>query len=132
MKTKPLEFACGHSGEISVTGSYEAVRRQIERAGTARCPQCIISADTDSGLPALNGTDRQIAWAISIRQKALERLSEFERKALPDAIAAEAMRQLSAQWWIENRGYLTGTLADFVQPFFKANQYVIREAGRKE
>lgn len=55
--------------------------------------------DGDIELPNLQGSDRQIEWAISIRQKALLKITGEPNRTIPEIFT----EQISAKWWIENR-----------------------------
>lgn len=85
-----------------------------------------VAASEQAGLPALTGSDKQVAWAASIRLQALpaidkaatdfaaridELLGDAGRSAaamqeMRDAIAllaAELRQQTSANWWIDKK-----------------------------
>jgi len=55
-------------------------------------------------LPELTGTPKQVAWATTIRAKALEGLEKELAKPnlAPQIVAVET----SAKWWIENRTFI--------------------------
>jgi hypothetical protein len=62
------------------------------------CPDCrktaADAAAQAAGIPALEGSPKQIAWAAEIRERALRLLPEDK---------AEALRpEKSARWWIDN------------------------------
>lgn len=69
---------------------------------------------TENEYPALSGTDRQIPWAMTIRQKAIETLHTYctdpkHEKDFPwlrhyDKLFTDfLLTRTSAAWWIENR-----------------------------
>ena len=60
------------------------------------------------GLPALNGTEKQVAWAQSIRKERLEQALyplEHNRRLLIRCTEAYLVmrRATNSSWWIENR-----------------------------
>lgn len=84
-----VTFSCGHTGQVA--GYRRAdVDYKVEMAPTRLCPDCwraeqqkendaenaaAAASPVNAGLPALTGTEKQIAWATTIR---LTRLTEFE------------------------------------------------------
>lgn len=90
-----ITYSCGHEGEIQLFGKMSERDRKIawlEREGL--CPECYKakkaaereeaakkaqSAAKDMGLPCLSGSEKQIAWAETIRKDALN---------APNAVAA--------------------------------------------
>lgn len=63
------------------------------------------------GLPALTGSEKQVAWAVSIRQKALDEalaphggsLANLNDKGRAVLAAAMAKLPTEARWWIDHR-----------------------------
>lgn len=73
--------------------------RQLAAMESYPCPACRKAEAQKSaealGLPQLIGSDKQIAWAAQIRERALRLLSvEKTEKIKPES---------SSKWWIENR-----------------------------
>jgi hypothetical protein len=69
-------------------------------------------------LPELeNGTEKQKAWAVSIRAEWLKRMSEAasrygdKAEVVRQALIEAASGQKSAVWWIDNRSNLNAALA---------------------
>ena len=92
--------ACGHQGErYQAYGKHDGRELQLTAIERQDCPACrkaaADKAALDAGLPLLTGSEKQVAWAGEIRERAL-RLLPAERAA---AIRSEA----SATWWINNR-----------------------------
>ena len=67
-----------------------------------------------AGLPDLEGSEKQVAWAVSIREKLLKsietklnekRLIDFveHNSEIASAIEQANQKRTSAQWWIDNR-----------------------------
>ena len=130
-------YSCGHSG-----ASVERNRRQddyVEKTRAAEpCLDCARAArnvaaraaNAASGLPALVGSPKQIAWAETVRHEFMEAMravvaqftldSGFAGAAeseLLDALAllsSESLDQTEAKWWIEN-GRVRPTAAGLLQ-----------------
>ena len=71
--------ACGHEAQVKVRGPIPNRERKLESERQRICRRCSIenqrseaeaAAEADD-LPALAGTPKQIAWALTIRHKAL-------------------------------------------------------------
>ena len=106
--------SCGHLETHSIVADFayvaETRARQLKRRKCATCyragktakaaDQAITDSATLAGvnLPVLSGTERQVAWAETIRR---ERLAAAMRK---DADAARSyVGQTEAKWWIDHR-----------------------------
>jgi hypothetical protein len=68
--------------------SGQAYRAEIERQDAER--QAIAHAQ---GLPELEGSEKQVRWALSIREKLLQK----------ENLAKDAATKTSARWFIDNR-----------------------------
>lgn len=131
-----ITYACGHDGRIDIAGPYKNREYLAERESRKLCPECYsakLAADRAAasaaaaeqakatGLPALTGSDKQIAWAETIRANAVAQLAklsayldtadanpaatEAQRTAIRlgrDAIAS-ALAQTEARAWIDGR-----------------------------
>lgn len=136
-----VNYSCGHTGSVNLFGPGRDRERKIEwleRAGS--CPECHQQekqkqqqqlldelANTTPELPALVGSDKQIAWADTIRAEVIIRSKKWVddkekgiegrtfstaeqnqinqmRKYFAETIA-DLESQTSAKWWIENRTY---------------------------
>lgn len=132
-----IKHACGHDAVHHLSGSLKDRERKEQWLAEQVCPECrraeqaqaneaAQAANAEAGLPALEGTPKQIAWAESIRagyaeqidqikarleaaggldtlrtQSPAEKVAAFERQLLcMDALLQKA----SASWWIDNRG----------------------------
>jgi len=89
---REVTYHCGHSETRSFSGSHSARDAYIEKLSREDCPACrAAQAKTRSaaaGLPTLNGSDKQIAWAEQIRQRAVTAFAEAQsviEAAAPDA-----------------------------------------------
>lgn len=91
--------SCGHVEECKLFGKIEERKRRIARMETSPCKECVrashedenvaaATANSAAGLPTLNGSDKQIAWAEQIRQRAVTAFAEAQsviEAAAPDA-----------------------------------------------
>lgn len=69
--------------------------------------------DTGSTMPGLTGTERQIAWAETVRHDLMDRLSwDSVDPETASALRDEAALHTEAQWWIEHRASTDTALAD--------------------
>jgi len=96
------QHACGHAGErYQAYGPNDNRRRQLAALESHDCPSCRrAKADAqaqESGLPTLQGSDKQVAWAAQIRERALRMRPEMAAKLSPET---------SAKWWIDSREVL--------------------------
>jgi hypothetical protein len=112
-----ITHACGH-GQIHHLAGY--ARQQEQKAKwleTTRCRECFIAdkqavqaeaaardvaAVAHLTLPALSGSDRQIAWATSLRAARLLAMILHEGDDVP--LSALVSRLTDAKWWIDGRG----------------------------
>ena len=134
--TEIITYACGHMREY---GIFDARLRGEGGAGSlsqAVCPTCLHADDNakaiaqgrTDGLPDLQGTERQVAWAALIRQQGIADIgAQYEQlasalankmvtvgdideiyvseclQAVRDAKARFAS-ETSAAWWIDHQG----------------------------
>lgn len=121
-----VTYTCGHTDELTLFGSSRSREYAIQNAERGLCPACYeakIAADraaatsvaaaeaAEQELPALEGTEKQVAWAVTIRQKFLAALDQWladnpVREGVdptPLIRAVQAVQaETSAHWWIEN------------------------------
>jgi len=128
---------CGHEEEIQIYGPGKDRESKAEYEATKLCGTCYqakIQADRKAeseqaaeqskatGLPALQGSDKQVAWAESVRAEYLAGVVKAEQllaanfgargaaeaaKALPE-IRKQAESRTSAHEWIERRDRTAG------------------------
>lgn len=121
-----ITYSCGHQGTINVFGKSEERERKIkyfEEYGL--CPDCYKAEKQGEErsfaeryeLPELQGSEKQISWAESIR---MEKIKAFEnekpaiRKGAGDdfadflnEFADKYYKNNSASWWIDHREWKT-------------------------
>lgn len=131
MSKYDITYACGHKGSINIVGPYKNRDQIAERESRKLCPECYsakLAADRAaasaaaaeqakaSGLPALTGSDKQIAWAETIRAKAADQLAALSAKldsapasanqtaiSIAREIIASTIALTNASAWIDSR-----------------------------
>lgn len=113
-----INHTCGHSVEIQLFGKMKDRYSRIEWLETQECEECkrakanaaAAAAKEARGLADLEGSEKQVAWANTIREnayKALECLIPFstneKTQAMMDGWKAMMDAKLEAKWWIDNR-----------------------------
>lgn len=119
---------CGHSGpRYQSYGPHDRRKRRHAAMESQPCSECraknAAEKDGASGLPALKGSPKQVAWASDVREgllaewerqieaaeKLCVRVKADERSMAEDTVVcarrrlAERREQNEAKWWIENR-----------------------------
>lgn len=121
-----VTHTCGHEVEHALFGPYEGRRRRIEELTGNPCPDCqetkrteataaanaeAAEAASKAGLPKLTGSEKQVAWAETIRMKAIAEAEAAiartattpERQEQVAPLLAKLKAQTDSGWWIENR-----------------------------
>lgn len=107
---------CGHTETVQITGNMSERPRQEAYEATKLCRECyraakLAEAQAATGdLLALTGSDKQIAWATTIRAEALAHVDQYDQAEAPveqRAAVATVRAQLTAhtdsRYWIDNR-----------------------------
>ena len=131
-------YACGHCGTVRLYGKEEFRRSRLAHYATVDCPDCkraakadaeqaaVAQAATEAGdLPALNGTEKQITWAETIRAPIALRIAELRRDLATKAANADddraalmleaarvVLKQRDVRYWIDHR---TASVVDRLQ-----------------
>ena len=82
---------------------YECWDAEKKEADAAKTDEF---AAQHSGLPALNGSEKQIAWAAKIRRDALTALESFtptQNEDMYKAFCEWVASHAECRWWIDNR-----------------------------
>lgn len=113
-----ITHTCGHTEEVQLFGKMSDRERRIAWLENQECEECrrakanaaTAAAKDARGLADLDGTEKQVAWANTIREKAykcFDSLQQFasnpQAKALMDGWKAKMDAETSAKWWIDNR-----------------------------
>lgn len=135
-----VTFSCGHDGFVSIIGSAKDREWKIERASMAECTECYekrkqeerqkenkIAAEKakEMELPKLQGTEKQVAWANTLRQEVVEKLEKLIeiRKVIPN------LEKISPLELEKNKmsGKILFELEDFMDLFEKDLDYRNKE-----
>src|SRR5690554_3848949 len=80
-------YACGHEGVVNIIGPHKDREWKLEREKEKICPECwrkhieeemrreneeAAKKAKEMELPELSGTPKQVAWAITLRQKLVD------------------------------------------------------------
>lgn len=112
---------CGHEITVDLFGKSDERQRRIAYLSSNLCPECLAAKRKEEielkkdgiNLPSLNGSEKQIIWAESIRLQMLNvltdiynRVPENGKEKAAKAIEAykeDIFKKTSASWWIDNR-----------------------------
>lgn len=111
-----ITHICGHNQDHQMYGAEAERKNKLAWLAGQPCNHCRQSAASavaeNNNLPALSGSDKQVAWAMTIRQAATELMASdlaANGFAAPeDVAAAVAGLPAAASWWIDNRGINKG------------------------
>ena len=121
-----INYACGHNETKQLYGKHTTREQYVDWAakfGTCSCCKASDAAaataalEAEHGLPALTGSDKQIAWARTLRATAVKAVADFvnaTRARCPadkaDAFEAQAETVMTAltgksdaRYWIDSR-----------------------------
>ncbi len=84
-----ITHECGHTEEIALFGKSSERDRRIKWLESRPCRDCLRNSEIERakvqgeefGLPDLTGSEKQIAWAITIRARKVTEFSETTEKA---------------------------------------------------
>lgn len=129
-----ITHSCGHTVTKQLYGPEASRRRYIAWAATEVCPDCAKAdkmaaceaLEVAHGLPALDGSPKQVAWARTLRASMItdmeQTFAEMASKVRPgmeqtfEERAAAVMQALygctSARWWIDARDIKGMALAE--------------------
>lgn len=112
-------FSCGHEGRVNVIGPQKYRQYKIEQRFSGLCPECykkylkeerekrnLVDAEVakEMELPELQGTEKQVAWANTLRNAFIERIEKSkEDKNFADTLKWELnISRLEAKKVINN------------------------------
>jgi len=129
-----ITHSCGHDQEHSILGTNAKGQRDRKKQWLSEgvCTDCYnaeqaekmadataSAKESNSALPRLEGSEKQIAWAETIRAKVVielktitDYIASTRANATPDqaikldkglAIIAETLTKSSSRYWIDNR-----------------------------
>lgn len=119
-----ITHACGHEQAHHFTGFADQQARKARWLQTTLCRTCFIAAKRSEeaaaaieagtaiahlDLPQLHGSDRQVAWATTIRAQRLAAICT--QTAADDAEGEKACLPIAdAKWWIDHRDLASADL----------------------
>ena len=122
-----VTYACGHEGRVDLFGKHSEREYKLEQFARDICPECAaaqrakkdeeaIVAAKASGLPELEGSEKQVAWATRIRQNLITEFAGWQKEDYEDfeyfnnktreqvnGLFEAALMQTQARFWINNR-----------------------------
>ena len=123
-----ITHTCGHTETVQMYGTSSERDSKAAWLAGKPCQECQRKArqaqatESAQGLPALTGSDKQVAWATTIRAEQLGKVAkmrqEFEATGRKqnateavmaeqmgqfDALVAKLTAQTAAAWWIDRR-----------------------------
>lgn len=134
-------YSCGHEGRVQLYGKIKEREWKKEREFSKLCPGCYqkqleeererknaeaAALAKEMGLPELEGSEKQIKWAVTLRQELIDefgRLSDFKKRVLTKryGITEEDIQRIkhyiietktSAKYYIDRRHQ---TVRDFIE-----------------
>lgn len=77
-----ITYKCGHEDRVELFGKMSVREWRLEQMAGELCPECQRKAEMErlkkqeeeDGLPSLTGSEKQIAWAMKLRDDALKHL----------------------------------------------------------
>lgn len=78
-------YKCGHKRVIKLYGPGDERRKKLDYLGRQLCIKCEaakIAAEEQGDLPALTGSEKQIAWATTIRHDLFPQIEEAAKEAM--------------------------------------------------
>ena len=126
-------YSCGHEGRVNIIGKERYRQSKADSHFSRLCPECYekkrqeenAEANAASsekakelGLPELKGTEKQVAWANTLRQQLLEKFEAKIKEGFTSSVAKrhgiteEKLRatlqnilstKTDAKWYIDNR-----------------------------
>lgn len=116
-----ITFSCGHEGTVNIIGKQSYREWRLKRyCEYGICEECrkkaideknarMLAEAKEMGLPSLIGSDKQIPWAITIRQGFIESIETYAFKndeckvEYADTFQKILEKETSARFWIDNR-----------------------------
>lgn len=114
-----IVHSCGHTERVSLCGPGSAREWRIQQLEQIPCPDCRAAEraqqsaeDADKArkleLPTLTGSEKQVAWAETIRMQFIRKYEEDYARSVPEyaEYVEDALKETRAKWWIDTRDYL--------------------------
>ena len=120
-------YSCGHDGRVNIIGPTKNRQWIADRKFEGLCPECYeidlrekrektnaeaLEKSKEMELPKLIGTEKQVAWANTLRVNFIEKYQERFKPANEEikALASEVLNDwinthVKATWYIDNRSF---------------------------
>jgi len=125
-----VKRACGHTETIQLFGTYKNRMIRYAWAQQQPCRECCLAERRQEekalaeelGLPELAGTEKQVAWANSLRldwaKPLYDKLDYWRQRGVGEAVLAQCKQAIvevlssrtDAKWWIDHRHELGALL----------------------
>jgi hypothetical protein len=122
-----ITYKCGHADTIQLYGKTSDRESKAEYYKTILCPGCRVAIKVDQGRAiGLEGSDKQIAWAVDIIADAKQVIAEMKQLILSKGgeindkfTRAEnnLLAHKDAKFWIDNRENLKCLNENFMKIF---------------
>jgi len=129
-----VTHSCGHTADHKLTGPQRYREYKLRKLAEDLCPACeeaerskrnaeAAARNREMGLPPLTGTEKQVAWAESIRARIMKELDDELAAGLAagEQITEEGqmlidtlMAQTEARWWIDARHFSIRSLMELL------------------
>lgn len=108
-----INHVCGHTSVVNLYGSSSERQRRIEYLSSKQCEQCCAKTMSDAagrlGLPQLHGSDKQVAWALRIREAMLG--EPFYGRTVKDCVAEYIDMTVDQQQQVEQAAKTNAEIA---------------------
>ena len=105
---------CGHTETRKISymkGSEHDSKVEFENGRNEECSLCAAARRTkEQGLPELTGSEKQITWACSIREKAVKKIATIAPEYV-EILMAAVQNETSAKFYIDNRDDVVAAIA---------------------
>lgn len=126
-------FACGHKGQINIVGPTKDRQRKVDWAFSGLCKECFqakmeaekveqnkaaMELAKEMELPELQGTEKQVAWANTLRLELIKKFDAIKKEHYEDnELTYNQFMQVKdyiletktkASYYIDNRNYGLG------------------------
>lgn len=96
----PVTYKCGHEDCVDLCGPVKTRMWRLEQMEDELCPECRRKAENErvtklaeeNGLAQLSGTEKQVAWAMKLRQDILDSLLRLD-KEVDKGVNNEAVKE---------------------------------------
>lgn len=149
-----ITYSCGHTGTVNLIGPHRDRDRKIKWfEETGLCPECwaekvaadkaeqlrkITELNSGAGLPALTGTERQVAWAEKIRYNTIKNVPEWSHQFIRSKsfTASQPFREelecfVRDNWPTETK--LTEAITEFLSGHSEASWWIdhVADEGKR-